>query len=93
MKLCEEALKYSKAHKVPIVIDYRDMWPEVFVELFPKRLEFIGKFLFIHYSEKHLNFFQNASALVSITDNLLDIILRKANDLNKKNYVLPLLLQ
>ena len=91
LKLCEEALKYSKAHKVPIVIDYRDMWPEVFVELFPKRLEFIGKFLFYPLFRKTSKLFSNASALVSITDNLLDIILRKANNFNKKNYVLPLL--
>tara|TARA_B100001564_G_scaffold360035_1_gene384992 strand:- start:420 stop:1670 length:1251 start_codon:yes stop_codon:yes gene_type:complete len=91
LKLCEEAVRYSKEHKVPVVIDYRDMWPEVFVELFPKKLEFIGKFLFYPLFRKTSKLFSNASALVSITDNLLEIMLRKSNDLNKNSFVLPLL--
>ena len=74
--LCEEALKYSKKNKIPVLIDYRDMWPEVFVELFQKSLDFIGKILFYPLFNKTSKVFSKSNGIISITDKLLDIALK-----------------
>ncbi|MGK7881201.1 MAG: glycosyltransferase family 4 protein [Crocosphaera sp.] len=32
LELCEAAIRYGKEHNVPVVIDVRDLWPDIFLE-------------------------------------------------------------
>ena len=34
-----EAVRYGKAHNLPVIIDIRDLWPTIFVQPFPKVLQ------------------------------------------------------
>jgi glycosyltransferase involved in cell wall biosynthesis len=36
IELCVEAVNYGERHHVPVVLDMRDMWPDIFVDLVPK---------------------------------------------------------
>ncbi len=36
IELCLESARYGKRHGVPVVLDMRDMWPDVFLELLPR---------------------------------------------------------
>ena len=37
--------KFGDINKIPVIIDYRDLWPEAFSDLFPSKINFIGKML------------------------------------------------
>ena len=43
MDFAYEAIKYGVEFNVPIVIDIRDLWPDIFIQPFPKRLQPIVK--------------------------------------------------
>ena len=81
--LCESALIFAKKNNIPILIDYRDLWPEVYIDLIPKQFKFIGKFLFYPLIRKVDNIFKNATGIIGVTDSFLTIGLNKAK--RKKN--------
>lgn len=77
--LSNVSINYGKEWNIPVVIDYRDMWPEVYVEIFPKRLQpLIELFLKPLFKKTH-QIVREANSLVSITDKLLSTIKVKAN--------------
>jgi len=43
LKLSDEATRYGKQHGVPVVLDVRDMWPDVIAELMPRGLRWAGR--------------------------------------------------
>jgi glycosyltransferase involved in cell wall biosynthesis len=36
--LCLAACRYGESHRIPVVIDIRDLWPDTFLDLFPRGL-------------------------------------------------------
>ena len=36
LELCEEAIKYGKNARIPVVVDIRDQWPDIYLTLVPK---------------------------------------------------------
>ena len=38
IELCEAAAAYGRRHRVPVVLDIRDLWPDIFLELAPRML-------------------------------------------------------
>lgn len=36
LELCVAAVRYGRKHLVPVVLDVRDLWPDIFLELCPK---------------------------------------------------------
>ena len=45
IELCAEAVHYGREHQVPVIIDIRDLWPDIFLEKFPGPLEPVGRLL------------------------------------------------
>ena len=37
--LCNEAVKFAKENNIPVVVDLRDMWPDIFADRAPKMLK------------------------------------------------------
>jgi glycosyltransferase involved in cell wall biosynthesis len=35
LELCAAAVRYGAAHNIPVIIDVRDLWPDIFLELGP----------------------------------------------------------
>ena len=79
MGLCELSLSYGKNKNIPVLIDYRDMWPEVYVDLFPGLLKNVAKILFYPLFYKANKIFKNATGVIGITSQFLDEGLKKAN--------------
>ena len=81
--LCQESVKFGSINKIPVIIDYRDLWPEAFSDLFPSKINFIGKMLLspLHFSTNKM--LKNATGIIGITESFLNIALRKIN--RKKN--------
>jgi len=84
-ELCHEALKYSKKYNIPLLIDYRDKWPEVFFDILPKWLRNISRIPFfpLFYSVNRL--FSRVDGLIGMSDPFLDLALKKAKRSRKSN--------
>ena len=83
--LSEESVKYAKKKSIPVLIDYRDLWPEVFYDLFPKKIRFISKVLFYPLSKRLNIMFKNATGIIGITEEFLNIGLQRVKR-NKNNF-------
>lgn len=43
LELARAGVCYGKANNVPVIVDIRDLWPDIFLEIFPKPLLWAGK--------------------------------------------------
>lgn len=84
LELSEAATNFAKSNKIPIVIDIRDLWPEIYSEVVPtwaRRLIVP----YINYTKKKLKYILNqATAMVGVTEGFLsyglEIADRERND-------------
>ena len=80
---------------IPYIIDIRDLWPDIYVDLIPIKLPVLKKiatfFLAIIYDKK-LNFiFKNAIGITALTESFLKWGLIKAKRKRRKtDYILPM---
>jgi len=76
--LAYEAARYAKMHQIPIIIDIRDLWPDIFLRFFKKnKIHYIGKIL-IYFDTYRLYFLlNNATSLVSVSNEYLRWALKK----------------
>ncbi len=89
--LCETAVHYANSNNIPILIDYRDLWPEVYIDLIPSPFKFVGKLLLYPLTKRVENIFSKATGLIGVTDSFLKIALNKARrEKNIYDAVFPL---
>jgi len=67
-----EAVKYAMEVHVPVIVDIRNYWPDNFLLLFPKRLEWLGRLFFWNDFQVTKQALKNATSLVSMMGQLLD---------------------
>lgn len=79
--LCQACIRYGKENNVPVIIDYRDMWPEVFIEIIPKPFRIFARLMLFFLFQKTNRVFRNSSGIIGITDEFLQIGLKKAKRL------------
>jgi glycosyltransferase involved in cell wall biosynthesis len=76
--LCMAAIQYGKENNVPIIVDVRDLWPEVFVDVAPKMAKPIAQLILKPLFNKANKIFKNATGIVALTKGFLDISLEKS---------------
>ena len=69
---------YAKKNKIPVLIDFRDDWPDIFLDFIPKKLKIIGKIFFFSHFIITRFIFKNSTGIISITKEFLKIGLSKA---------------
>jgi len=75
----EEAVKYGKKHNVPVVIDIRDLWPDIFNHNLSKLKQLIA-FPYIQYMQyKTKKIMKEAYAINGISPQIVEWGLKKAN--------------
>jgi glycosyltransferase involved in cell wall biosynthesis len=89
--LCEAAIEYANVYDIPVLLDYRDMWPDVFLDIIPKPLKSLGRFFLDPLYKRTNKVFKNATGLIGITDEFLKIGLEKASrNVNGYDAIFPL---
>ena len=63
--------RFGAAHAVPVVIDLRDMWPDIFVESTPAALKPMARLLLWPWRRYARNGLRRSSALFGITEEFL----------------------
>lgn len=65
--LAEEACNYGRRNRVPVVVDMRDMWPDIFLEALPTPIHPFAKPFFIPMRAQLESIASSATAIVGIT--------------------------
>lgn len=72
--LSYEAVRYGQEHNIPVVIDIRDLWPDIFIQPFPKLMQPLAKMgVNLLFRRKVSYVMQNAAAVVGVIDNCLNL--------------------
>ncbi|MBN1183251.1 MAG: glycosyltransferase [Bacteroidales bacterium] len=91
MGLCQASIKYGKKNNIPVIIDYRDMWPEVFIEIIPYPFKPLAKLMLFPLFQKTKRVFKDSDGIIGITDEFLQMGLKKATRLKaSSDNVFPL---
>lgn len=77
MGLTKSSIIISKKHGIPLLLDYRDMWPDAFEDIFPDRFKKINKIL-VYPLHIYVNkLFNKADGIIGITEAFLNLGLKK----------------
>lgn len=72
VELAYECVKFGKKLGIPVLLDIRDLWPDIFFqELLPGPLKNIALAGFNIFFRKHSYALKNATGLIGITKNIL----------------------
>ncbi|MBF0154189.1 MAG: glycosyltransferase family 4 protein [Magnetococcales bacterium] len=72
LELCEEAVRYGRRLGVPVLLDIRDLWPDVFEEVLPGWLRPVGKVVFRSFRRIAREACRDATGLIGITEPFLE---------------------
>jgi glycosyltransferase involved in cell wall biosynthesis len=82
--LAYQAVKYAKRNKIPIIVDIKDEWPDMFLRFIPSKFHKFAKLLLLNEFRMIKEVMMNADALISMMTSLLEWGLWYANR-NKKD--------
>ena len=80
----EVAIKYGKKNNVPVIIDIRDLWPDIFYQNLPKWLSILANpyIKWLNYKTKKI--MKNAFAINAISEAMLNWGINKGNRTKSK---------
>jgi glycosyltransferase involved in cell wall biosynthesis len=76
IELAYYAVAYANNNNIPVIVDARDMWPDIFSDLIPKSLKPLANLVLIPYFRMATYIFENATAIVGVTEGFVDWAVR-----------------
>lgn len=71
-------VRFARSHSVPVVIDVRDMWPDIFAEIAPAAIRPLAQMLLWPWRTQARAALRGGSALFAISDEFLSWALMRA---------------
>lgn len=87
VELSQVVVRYANKHKIPVVLDIRDLWPDVFAELLPKYFLWLVNILTIPMRNRLIDICTGATAISGITDNFINWGIEHSGRKRRKNDV------
>lgn len=85
------AVCYAESRSIPILLDVRDLWPDIFLDAAPPPLQPLAKLALAPYYRMTRSAFRRASGIVGISEGYLDWGLAKAGrNRNPNDALFPL---
>ncbi len=78
LELCEAAVDYGRSRGVPVAIDIRDLWPDIFLELAPRGLKTVARCLLDSMFRSARRICAGATAVLATSPDFVDWGLRNA---------------
>ncbi|MDB4513360.1 glycosyltransferase [Akkermansiaceae bacterium] len=72
------AVRYGNLREIPVVLDVRDMWPEIFVYGVPRWMQPLARPILSFYGRSGRKALASATALCGITEEFVDWAVEKA---------------
>lgn len=67
LELAAAAVEYGERNKVPVLVDIRDLWPDIFLDLFPAWTRTAARIVLYYYFRKIANICRKATGITGIT--------------------------
>lgn len=83
-QFCRVALKYGEAFGVPVIMDARDQWPDIFVRAFPEKMQTLMCVALKLMRNKTAGDFSRATAICAMSPAMLRWALRYAGRKKKE---------
>ena len=71
IELSLAATKYGKERNVPVVIDVRDLWPDIIVDLFPKKIRWLVEAALFVFFKNTRKVFRECTSIIGVSDGYL----------------------
>lgn len=78
LELSRAAVRYGKRRGVPVVVDIRDLWPDIFLEVFPKKMQWAGRLAVSPFYAMLKESVRKASAVSGVSEHAVDWALAHA---------------
>jgi glycosyltransferase involved in cell wall biosynthesis len=89
--LAYEAVRYGKKHNVPVVIDIRDFWPDIFVQPFPKAFQPFAKLgIKLLFNRKVSFVMKHTDAVIGVIPKALEFAKKHGRELKPQDHVVHL---
>jgi len=79
IELCEASVRYGQEMGVPVVLDMRDMWPDIIVDIFPAPLRLFARLMLAPMFSAARFACSQATAITGINDIFVDWGLARGN--------------
>jgi len=76
---------YAKFTKVRLIIDVLDLWPDLFIEAFPKKLHFLGKILLYPYRLMADFSYKSANHITSVSKTYTHFAFSRSSRVDVEN--------
>ena len=90
-QFCSVMIEYAKKLNVPVIVDARDQWPDIFERAFPKSLRGVGNYLLKPMKRRAAEVFKNATAVCAMSPVMLNWGLnyakRKSTELDRVIFI------
>jgi len=77
-EFCDLCTRFGVAHKVPVVIDVRDLWPEAFLGLVPAPFRPVGALCLSPYFRAARRALRECTSIIAVSQAYLEWALRRA---------------
>ena len=85
------AVKYGINNNIPVFIDVRDLWPDIYLNPFPKLFKPLIKTLLTKHFKRAKYIFKNCSGITAVSDSYLEFGLKYSDRVKTyKDKVFPL---
>ena len=71
IELSLAATRYGKERNIHVVIDVRDLWPDIFIDLFPKKIRWLVKAALFVFFKNTRKVFRECTSIIGISDGYL----------------------
>lgn len=86
-----EAMKFGHGFNIPVVIDIRDFWPDIFIQPFPKRFQPIVKLVISCFLRRKVSYvMKSATSVVGVIPKALDFAKSYGRILQEQDHVVHL---
>lgn len=72
IELSSEAVEFAREHSIPIVLDIRDLWPDIFLQAAPSALRGLARLMLWPYFSSTRRALARADALIGVSKGYLD---------------------
>lgn len=71
-EMCLVALRYARKHNIPLVMDVRDLWPDIYLTMVPKPFHAIARLVLFQKYRINRYIFGGAAAIFGVSETYLD---------------------
>jgi glycosyltransferase involved in cell wall biosynthesis len=78
LELCDESVRFGREADVPVVLDMRDMWPDIFLDLAPRPLRSLAALALRPLFRMGCRASAGAAAIIGVTESFVEWGVSKA---------------